>query len=61
MIHKALRVSEVAKRYYKKKSPKKKYETEQARKQFWQEPKIDILVLKQVIDEIFTEQNKMLK
>lgn len=59
MIHEAFTKSEVAKRYFDLMG--QNISRDQARKNFHQDKKIDRVVLKKVIDEIYKEQLKKLK
>lgn len=61
MIHPALTITEVALRYYLLTHPERNYDRHNAVRQWKQDKSIDKKVLRQVIDQIFMEQKKMLK
>lgn len=61
MIHQALSKSEIAFRYYRIVHRDRDYNKEDARKRFQQDRKIDVKVVRKVIDEIFQEQRAILK
>lgn len=61
MIHPSLTITEVALRYYAITHPERKYDRHNAVRQWKQDKDIDKKVVRQVIDQIFKEQKKMLK
>ena len=61
MIHQALSKSEIAFRYYHIVKRDRNYSKEDARKRFQQDRKIDVKVVRKVIDGIFQEQSAILK
>jgi Zn-finger nucleic acid-binding protein len=61
MIHKAIKITEVAQRYYKFKHPERKYSRHYSIRQWRQDKYIDREVVNVVLKKIFDEQFKLLK
>lgn len=61
MIHEAYNNTEIAFRYYIKKWPERAYSKDAARKQFAQDMNIDKKLLREVLNEVFSEQKNILK
>lgn len=60
MIHPALTITEVAMRYYSITHPERSYDRHNAVRQWKQDKAIDKKVVRQVIDQIFKEQKKLI-
>ena len=58
-IHKAFKVNQVALRYYNIMHPSRKYEPNQALRQFRQDLSINWNIVEKVIDTICQEQKKL--
>jgi proline racemase len=61
MIHKALKITEVAQRYYKIKHPERRYTRHYSIRQWRQDKTIDKDIVNVVLKKIFEEQTKLLK
>lgn len=61
MIHPIYTIAQVAVRYYAITRPSKELSVEQARKNFFQDKKIDDKVLLKVLEHALKEQKKLLK
>jgi len=61
MIHEAFTKAYIAFRYYSIKHPERNYTSEQARKQFMQDNRVDKALVRKVIDQVYSEQKRLLK
>jgi len=61
MIHEAFNKAEIAFIYYKKAHPKRKYNRDQARKQFIQDTNLNVKILEAIFNRIISQQQELLK
>jgi len=61
MIHEAFTKAEIAIRYYSIVVPGRTFTNEQARKRFLLDKNVDLKIIRQIIDVIYSEQKRLLK